>query len=239
MLKYILFYSKYSKHCSDFIDKLRANKIDLPIQTLCVDNETVRNKILKSKNIKIDLVPCLLVIQNSSVNKYEDRDLASWIDNIIEQKEYNENKQKLVFNEEPQQFNPTHYVPNIQSTNNYEKQNQPTSIKQQEKSNNESTEQNKVSSTIIDDNNFTSIDEINSEEEYEITNTVENIDNDEQNINTSLVNISNDSSTNLGNSSSNNALNKKRNGLMAMALQMQKSRESEDGSSQKNPYKSF
>lgn len=230
MQKYILFYSKYSKHCLAFIDKLKSNKINLPIDTLCVDNEIIRNKIISSKNIKIETVPCLLIIQNSSVSKYEANDLVLWIDDIIEKKEASEkNKQKLVFNEEPQQFHPKHYVPPIKHLDN----------KQQ--INNENTndlivqsEENKNSTT-----NFTSIDEINSEEEDENFNIIDNGDDTQENISTNLVNVSNDNSTNLGNSNSNNALNKKRNGLMAMALQMQKSRESEDGGIQKNPYKSF
>lgn len=85
---YVLLYSKYSSNSKRIIDQLENSTIDLSksigLQLLCVDNEQLRNRILKSKQIKILSVPCLLILlPDGTVEKYEGQTMFTWFDEII------------------------------------------------------------------------------------------------------------------------------------------------------------
>ena len=85
---YVLLYSKYSSNSKKIIDKLENSSIDLSksigLQLLCIDNEQLRKRILKSKQIKILSVPCLLILlPDGTVEKYEGETMFTWFDEII------------------------------------------------------------------------------------------------------------------------------------------------------------
>ena len=67
--KIILFYSKYSEHSKKLFKFLEDKK--LKINLVCVDNDIIRNKILKSNNIKINYIPTVLIKSNDSIAKYD------------------------------------------------------------------------------------------------------------------------------------------------------------------------
>jgi hypothetical protein len=82
-----LLYSKYSLNCK----KLFELKSSLPthiipmIHDVCIDNDKVRNRIMKSQKIKITVVPCLLIIYPTGVvEKYDGTFAFEWINNVID-----------------------------------------------------------------------------------------------------------------------------------------------------------
>lgn len=86
----VLLYSKYSQFCKKLINTIGEQSFDFAtltrLNTVCVDNEDIRNQIVNSKNIDIKMVPCILIIYNSgSVEKYEGNDAFRWTENIIKQ----------------------------------------------------------------------------------------------------------------------------------------------------------
>jgi predicted metal-dependent peptidase len=88
-IKFIcILYSKYSSFSKNFINIIETSSIDLAsmfnIKLVCVDNENIRNTILKCKKIDIKSVPCVLIIyEDGVVEKYEDTYAFNWIDEII------------------------------------------------------------------------------------------------------------------------------------------------------------
>ena len=54
------------------------------IKQVCVDNKKIKEKIKKSKDIQISLVPCLLnIFQDGGVEKYEGESIFEWLKNYI------------------------------------------------------------------------------------------------------------------------------------------------------------
>ena len=83
-----LFYSKYSNSSNKFLQMLTDSRIDfsktIGLVTVCIDNEKIRKRILNSKNIKIEHVPCILNLYNDGgVEKYEGNDAFKWLEEII------------------------------------------------------------------------------------------------------------------------------------------------------------
>jgi hypothetical protein len=84
----ILLYSKYSQYSNKLIKLIEESNTDfvknVNLTNLCVDNEDVRKRILKSKNIIIQNVPCILILYNDGgVEKYEGDDAFKWVEEII------------------------------------------------------------------------------------------------------------------------------------------------------------
>ena len=81
----ILLYSNYSTISKQLIQNLQQIHLDvLKIQTLCIDNEHIRKRILKSKTINITTVPSLLLIYNNGgVEKYDGTQLFSLLEVLI------------------------------------------------------------------------------------------------------------------------------------------------------------
>ena len=84
----ILFFSKYSNLSEKFLNMIKnypKNIIEvLNISTVCIDNENIRKRILKSKNIKIQSVPSLLIITNSGeISLFENQTLFEWFNEQI------------------------------------------------------------------------------------------------------------------------------------------------------------
>ena len=84
----ILLYSKYSVSSKKLIDFINSSGIDLTnlikLQLLCIDNEEVRKRIIKNKQIDITSVPCLLLIyQDGGLEKYDSDAVFKWFEQII------------------------------------------------------------------------------------------------------------------------------------------------------------
>lgn len=84
----IILYSKYSNSCTKLIQMLNSYPVDLEsnlnLSLVCIDNENIRKQILRSKNIKINTVPCLLFIStNGEVNLYENDTVFQWFNEQI------------------------------------------------------------------------------------------------------------------------------------------------------------
>lgn len=76
--KIILFYSKYSKLCEQFINSLHPNyKVILNI--ISVDNSVVRKRLMNSK-YKLQYVPCIFMLfENGKVNVHYGNELVSLV----------------------------------------------------------------------------------------------------------------------------------------------------------------
>jgi hypothetical protein len=58
----------------------------LSLQTLCIDNEGIRNRILKNQQIQVTTVPCLLLIfPDGGIEKYDGAHVFEWVEGIIRQ----------------------------------------------------------------------------------------------------------------------------------------------------------
>jgi hypothetical protein len=85
----VLFYSQYSPNCKRILNLIENSKIDFTLlfnlTNVCIDNAEIRNRILKSTNIKINNVPCLLTIYpDGGVEKYEGSHTFNWFEEIID-----------------------------------------------------------------------------------------------------------------------------------------------------------
>lgn len=66
---------------------MNNSKVDFgDIKLLCVDNPTVRNRVLSNKKIQVQNVPCILVIypNDGSVEKYDGSHAVRWVETVIE-----------------------------------------------------------------------------------------------------------------------------------------------------------
>ena len=82
----ILLYSNYSNYSKQLLTNLNTVPLDmLKLQTICVDNEHVRKRILKSKTINITTIPALLLVYNNGgVEKYDGQNVFSLIEALIQ-----------------------------------------------------------------------------------------------------------------------------------------------------------
>lgn len=81
----IILFSKYSEICKKFVNTINKSNINLQFNFLCIDNINIRNRITKSSNIDISAVPCLLIVNNNNVEKYEGQDCFIWYNDIVNQ----------------------------------------------------------------------------------------------------------------------------------------------------------
>ena len=81
----ILLYSKFSQSCKKLFSIMEDSGIDFSnIQSCCIDNEKVRNRIKANKQLEISTVPCLLnVFTNGTVEKYEGIHCFNWFTEIV------------------------------------------------------------------------------------------------------------------------------------------------------------
>lgn len=82
----ILLYSNYSNYSKQLLANLNTVPLDmLKLQTICVDNEHVRKRILKSKTINITMIPALLLVYNNGgVEKYDGQNVFNIIQALIQ-----------------------------------------------------------------------------------------------------------------------------------------------------------
>lgn len=86
----VLLYSKYSQNSKSFMDMLQQAPIDftalIGLNPLCIDNENIRQRILRSAQIAIEVVPCILLIYpDGGVEKYEGATAFKWAEEIVRQ----------------------------------------------------------------------------------------------------------------------------------------------------------
>ena len=84
----ILLYSKYSKFSTNIISTVNQYQSifveNFNMKTLCIDNENIRKRVLNSKKISITCVPSILVIyEDGGVEKYDNNDAFNWVEEII------------------------------------------------------------------------------------------------------------------------------------------------------------
>ena len=83
----VLLYSNYSPHSKKLMNIIESSPdfIQLTnLQYLCVDNSRVRERIEKSNNMRVDTVPCiLLVYSDGGIEKYDGSHAFRWVEEII------------------------------------------------------------------------------------------------------------------------------------------------------------
>ena len=82
---WLLIYSKFSPACSEMINIINTNTIKVHFDTLCIDNSELRKRVLTSKKLGIEHVPCILYINKASgvVEKYEGEKSFEILDTLI------------------------------------------------------------------------------------------------------------------------------------------------------------
>lgn len=81
----VLLYSEYSQNSKRILNIIKQfpNYFN-QLNTLCIDNEKIRKKITKSKNIIIESVPSILCLYaDGTVEKFEGSQAFSWVEEII------------------------------------------------------------------------------------------------------------------------------------------------------------
>ena len=83
----VLLYSNYSPLSQQLLTALKSCPIDLAqirMDSLCIDNEKIRKKILAAQNINISIVPTILVLfTNGGMKKYEGKLVFEWLEQIV------------------------------------------------------------------------------------------------------------------------------------------------------------
>ena len=83
---YVLLYSKYSRSCLRLLDNIeQLNGMTTPpmVQLVCIDSKQTRKQILNSKAIEIKKVPCLLILEDTSVEKYDGERAFQWVGEVV------------------------------------------------------------------------------------------------------------------------------------------------------------
>ena len=84
----VLLYSKFSPVSLKILDLIKNSGFNLNklinLQVVCVDNEIIRKRINKSKEIIIDKVPSVLVVHDDgNVEKYDNNKVFEWLNEIF------------------------------------------------------------------------------------------------------------------------------------------------------------
>jgi hypothetical protein len=84
----VLLYSKYSPKSKQLISTLDSLPVNLNavvgLTPICIDHEGTRERILKSQNIKISELPCVLIVyRTGGIEQYEGADAFLWVDNTV------------------------------------------------------------------------------------------------------------------------------------------------------------
>ena len=93
----VCLYSKYSQRSKEFLDDIHPS---MGIQMLCVDNEEVRQAIVKDNHgYHIKTVPCIFLFHsNGRLEKYEGSDAFTWLRKareVIEANSFQQQQQML------------------------------------------------------------------------------------------------------------------------------------------------
>lgn len=93
----VCLYSKYSQRSKEFLDDIHPS---MGIQMLCIDNEEVRQAIVKdNQGYHIKTVPCIFLFHsNGRLEKYEGSDAFTWLRKareVIEANSFQQQQQML------------------------------------------------------------------------------------------------------------------------------------------------
>lgn len=220
---YVVIYSKYSQHCKKFMNTLNKLNIGLNINYLSVDNPTSRNRILSNKKLNIKNVPCILAVfpETGNVDVYEGNDSFIWL-NEQQQKILEEQKrqqQQLQLQQQQQQQQQMQLQQQKQMQLQQQQQIQQQQQKQKKKQKYEDQEDDEPVVETRRKQRKTLIDDLDSENENEI----EIEDENEQQSSIPVPSYPTKKRSD----------HTKRDSLLSTALQMQKSRETEDKSLKK------
>ena len=85
----VLLYSKYSSLSKQLMDEIQASGVDFTgmfsLQSLCIDNNEIRQRIINDTQIKVVSVPCLLLIYpDGGIEKFDGQSVFQWFGNMIE-----------------------------------------------------------------------------------------------------------------------------------------------------------
>ena len=211
-MHHVILFSKYSSACKKFNDTIINSNLGIDFKLLCIDNKKIRDKIISPNNtIDIKNVPCLLIINNDIIDKYEGQDSFIWLNDIILQNE----KQKQ-----------------IEIQKNLE--NQLIQLKQQQQQQQQILQES--SKPLVNHDIDEPFD--NPPPPSSINTLIDDIDDAlENNINDIDISSYRGSSGTPGIKKRGNEL--KRENLLSAALEMQKSREMEDKTNNPNPNPNF
>lgn len=93
MSKKILIYSQYSVHCKKIIDRISSMSLFDDVHKICIDNRKVRKQVLKSSILKLECVPCILLLYpDGVVEKYDGSYAFEWVDFIISENAVSNNE---------------------------------------------------------------------------------------------------------------------------------------------------
>ena len=236
----ILLHSKYSENSKKLLGSIDASGTNFyeftKIQLVCIDNEQVRDRIVNNKEIDIGGVPCILNIFNDgNVEKYEGVDAFKWVEQIIGKlvSEREEKIQQQRINEQlrqqlqQQQMQKQHLEMELQKQMEIAKASQEAVAQKLMK------KQPKRKAVAPPPAPITSVEDIETEDENEDEVVIDEDDEDDYKPPVAIRNgKGNYEIGNVGGKIENNrkvsAGDSKRNDLMSMALQMQKSRESQE-----------
>ena len=216
----VLIYSKYSKFSSEIVSQFNQYQNsfveNFNMKLLCIDNELVRKRILNSKKINISFVPSILVIyEDGGVEKYENNDAFIWVNEVIQRITTLSKKEQIVEQED-------------NTENQEEEEIKPKKINK--KVLEKKTPQKKIVSNKKNiPKNKTSIEDLEDLDE------LEELENLEQNDNDDYDNQENNQFEHqmIEQVESKNAMTAKKNDLLSLAAEMQKSRDSFEKSNEK------
>lgn len=82
----ILLYSNYSIISKQLLQNIQTIPLDvIKLQTICIDNEHIRKRIVKSKTINITTIPSLLLVYNNGgVEKYDGQTVFELLNSLIQ-----------------------------------------------------------------------------------------------------------------------------------------------------------
>jgi len=88
----VLYYSNYSPSSTALFNMIKENNVNIAdlfyIKLINVDCSTIRLKLLKTKKIKMDKVPCLLCVDNmGNIKQYHDKELFDLFRTIIKEEQ--------------------------------------------------------------------------------------------------------------------------------------------------------
>ena len=95
----VLLYSNYSSSSKKIINIINEHNLNENFNMICVDNKEFRKRLKKSKTIKVNAVPCILLvyIDNGGVEKYDGLSAFTLVNNMV----YNKQQEEKEIQPEP------------------------------------------------------------------------------------------------------------------------------------------
>lgn len=122
----VLLYSKYSPNSTRLMTTIEKSGVDFSfLESLCIDSEKIRTRLVENTQIPITLVPCILVIfPDGGIEKYDGMSVFQWVENIIKESRVEQSQVESRVQESPKQESPNQES-RVQESRVQESQNQP------------------------------------------------------------------------------------------------------------------